>query len=473
MNRPAANRPRPPARPRRLAGVWAGKLTRRVARLLGSGGTALPGLVAERLAPDLVRELAVELQAVVLVTGTNGKTTTATMLARILEQAGCRVLHNRAGSNLMRGVLSALVEASRPDGRLPAGRVAVFEADEAAFDALAAAANPTVVLFTNLMRDQLDRYGEIDAIAGRWARALERLGPSTRVVLNIDDPLIGALERWAAGPLTRFGIADTGAGAAAEAELADALWDPSSGADFRYEHRFFAHLGHWYTSAGARRPSPQVSADRVAGGAGTMRFELQLGGSAARAGELPAAGLYSVYNALAASAAAAALGVGAEPITAALEEHRAAFGRQEALQVEGRRVRMLLGKNPAGMNQALRTLQGDGERHHLLVALNDGTADGTDVSWIWDTDWEAQAEHCASLTLAGARAAELALRLEYAGLPPPRAPLVRALDSALAQALETLPPDAELVILPTYTALIEIRRLLGRMPGVTGLWEAA
>ena len=473
MNSRPTDQRRPPAAPRRLAAVWAGKLTRRTTRLLGSGGTALPGLVAERVDPDLVSELAGELDAIALVTGTNGKTTTSTMLARILGQAGHSVLHNRAGSNLMRGVLSALVDAGGVDGHLPSGRVAVFETDEAAFDEVAAATKPSVVLFTNLMRDQLDRYGEIDAIAGRWGRALETLDPAAKVVLNVDDPLVSTLERHAAGPVSRFGIADTSVGTATEAEIADALWDPVSGDDFRYDHRFFAHLGHWYTSAGARRPTPEITADCVAECDERMHFDLRIGAAPPRRVELPAEGLYSVYNALAASAAATALGVASESIIAALGQHRAAFGRQEQLTVSGRRVRILLGKNPAGMNQALRTLQRAGERHHLLVALNDGIADGTDVSWIWDTDWEAQAPHCASLTIAGQRAAELALRLEYAGFPAPREPITHDLAAALDAALAALPTDCELVILPTYTALIEVRRLLGRMPGATGLWDAA
>ena len=176
-------------------------------------------------------------------------------------------------------------------------------------------------------------------------------------MLNADDPLVSTLERHAAGPLSRFGIADTSVGTATEAEIADALWDPASGDDFRYDHRFFAHLGHWYTSAGARRPTPEITADCVAECDERMHFDLRIAEAPPRRVELPAEGLYSVYNALAASAAATALGVAGEPIIAALGEHRAAFGRQEQLTVNGRRVRILLGKNPAGMNQALRTLQ--------------------------------------------------------------------------------------------------------------------
>lgn len=457
--------------PQRLAAVWAGKLTRRTARLLGSGGTALPGLVAERIAPDLVCELAPQLDAIMLVTGTNGKTTTAAMLARILSHAGRRVVHNRAGSNLMRGVLSSLVDASGPAGRLTAGCAAVFETDEAAFDSVAAATNPDIVVFTNLVRDQLDRYGEIDAIAGRWARALETLGAKTRIILNVDDPLISMLERYAVGPVIRFGIEDAGVVAADATEPADALWDPASGDDFEYEHRFFSHLGHWRTRGGRLRPAPQVSADTVRAEAGAMHFDLHLSQSAPLRVALPAEGLYNVYNALASAAAAAALGVEPAPIVAALGEHRATFGRQEVLTVAGCRVRILLGKNPAGMNQALRTLQRTGEQHHLLVLLNDKIADGADVSWIWDTDWESQAPHCASLVIGGSRAAELALRFKYAGFPALLLEPQGGIAAALHAALQALPAGAELVILPTYTALLEVRGLLGRMPGATGLWD--
>ena len=191
----------------------------------------------------------------------------------------------------------------------------MFETDEAAFDEVAAATRPSVVLFTNLMRDQLDRYGEIDAIAGRWGRALETLDPATNVVLNVDDPLVSTLERHAAGPVSRFGIADTTVGTATEAEIADALWDPASGDDFCYDHRFFAHLGHWYTGAGARRPTPDITADCVAECDERTHFDLRIGEAPPRRVELPAEGLYSVYNALAASAAATALGIAGEPIS--------------------------------------------------------------------------------------------------------------------------------------------------------------
>ena len=440
-------------------------------RALGSGGTALPGLVVERLQSNAVEQLAHGLAATALITGTNGKTTTAAMLARILRADGRTVVHNRSGSNLMRGVTAALIEAATPLGRLPSSCSAVLEADEAALPAIARATPPTTVVFTNLMRDQLDRYGEIESIALRWAETLDTFPPDTTIALNVDDPLISSLAAHWNGTCLRYGIEDPNVPHAPAGEIMDAVWDPQTQDDFRYTRRYFAQLGRWHTASGAERPPPEIAADHISQGNRSVTFTLRLRESSIEV-RLPAEGLYSVYNALAASAAATALGVSAETIRRGLESHEAAFGRQEEVNVEGRRVRVLLGKNPSGMNQALRTLQRPGERHHLLVLLNDGIADGTDVSWIWDVDWESQAEHCASLAVGGRRAADMALRLEYAGLPAPCTPIANDVGTALRAALDAVPESEQLVILPTYTAMLDVRQRLGQL-GASRLWDVA
>lgn len=431
----------------------------------------MPGLVVERVQTDAVNRLATGLASTALITGTNGKTTTAAMLAGILRADGRSVVHNRSGSNLMRGVTSALVDAATPLGKLPADCSAVLEADEAALPAIAEAAPPSVVAFTNLMRDQLDRYGEIDSIALRWSEALTTLPRGASIALNVDDPLIASLAAHWSGQCLRFGIEDRNVPPAPDGEIMDAIWDPQTQDEFRYSRRYFAQLGRWHTESGARRPRPDLSADDISPGNSSIDFTLRLPETSIRI-TLPAEGLYSVYNALAASAAATALGISANAIRQGLESYEAAFGRQEELLVEGRRVRVLLGKNPSGMNQALRTLQRPGERHHLLVLLNDGIADGTDVSWIWDVDWESQAAHCRSLTIGGSRAADMALRLEYAGLPRPRAPIANDMGVALSSALDMVPESESLVILPTYTAMLDVRQRLGRM-GASRLWDIA
>ena len=469
---------------RLTAAILAGKAARHGMRALGSGGTALPGLVVERLDSDAATRIASGLAATALITGTNGKTTTAAMLARILRADGRAVIHNRSGSNLLRGVTAALIAEASPLGKLPSDCTAVLETDEAALPAIARAAPPSVAVFTNLMRDQLDRYGEIESIALRWANALPDFPNDATIALNVDDPLIASLaSRWEGQCLT-FGIEDPNVPRAPEGEIVDAVWDPQTRDDFRYTRRYFAQLGRWYTDAGAQRPTPEVAAEQIAIGdqstqsmqsMQSMQFTLRTPDGSTPI-NLPAEGLYSVYNALAAAAAALALGVPAETVRQGLEQHEAAFGRQEELEVEGRRVRVLLGKNPSGMNQALRTLQQPGQQHHMLVLLNDGIADGTDVSWIWDVDWESQAAHCASLTVGGRRAADMALRLEYAGLPAPSEPVGNDIDNdiggALRRALDATPKSEQLVILPTYTAMLDVRQRLGRM-GASRLWDVA
>lgn len=457
--------------PRLSAAVMAGKAARFGMRALGSGGTALPGLIAERMQPNALGQLAAGLSSVALITGTNGKTTTAAMLARILRTDGRAVVHNRAGSNLMRGVTAAMIDAASPIGRLPNETNAVLEADEAALPAIAAAAPPSVAVFTNLMRDQLDRYGEIESIALRWADALSKFPPHTTIALNVDDPLIASLSRHWPGQSLSFGIEDPDIPPAPPGEIVDAVWDPQTDEDFRYSRRYFAQLGRWHTAGGTQRPRPDIAAEHIAASSEGTSFTLRTPQTSADIA-LPAEGLYSVYNALAAAASATALGVSLETIRAGLGSHQAAFGRQEEVLVQGRRVRVLLGKNPSGMNQALRTLQHPGERHHLLVLLNDGIADGTDVSWIWDVDWESQAEHCESLTVGGRRAADMALRLEYAGLPAPCQPIANDIGTALRTALDAVPDAGQLVVLPTYTAMLDVRQRLGHL-GASRLWDVA
>ncbi len=470
--------------PRTQAAVIAGKVARGAVRALGSGGTALPGLVAERIDPDVVRRLAGQLDDLVLVTGTNGKTTTARMLAAIVVAAGHPLVHNRAGSNLMRGMAAALIEAAAPSGRLPRHCLGVFEIDEATLPAAVAAAPPRVLIIGNLLRDQLDRYGEIDAVRERWVRTIAALPDTTTLVLNADDPSVATLAAGARGQTLMFGVEDETAamsGERAADHAADALWDPETGADYVYDRRFFAHLGHWRGPAGgATRPRPSVYALNIDpqsdAGRGAAFDLVHAGGTTERAPErvlLPLRGLYNVYNALAAAAAARALGIGAAAAGPALSAVRTPFGRQEELTINGHSVTILLGKNPAGLNEVLRTLARPRARHHLLVLLNDDVADGKDISWIWDTDWEDLAPYVESLVLGGARAADMALRLRYAGLPEPSQPLHHDVGHALRQAFAALPSDAPLIVLPTYTALLDVRARLGRMARGRGFWEVA
>jgi len=460
---------------RTAAAVGAAKLAATFSRRLGlGGGTALPGLMAEAVAPGLASRLVGELgHGCLLVTGTNGKTTTARLVRNIARTAGFWPVHNGAGSNMMRGITAALSEATNAQGRIPQSerRLGVFEVDEATLPEAAEALAPRVIAFTNLFRDQLDRYGEVDSVAALWREALAGLPSGVTIVLNADDPGVAGLADACRGPIVFYGVADTACAVGGLEHAADARWCPTCGQEYVYSAVFYGHVGHWACPAcGRSRPTAQVEAVRVeqpaAGPLGVMattpvgRLELSL----------PLIGVYNVYNALAAAATAVALGVEAAIIQGGVASFTAAFGRQERFEVRGRDVQTILAKNPAGLNQVLRALVAEPEPKNLLFLLNDDIADGRDVSWIWDVDFEMLAGHTGLLLASGRRAADMALRLKYAGLDPD--PVLECnVERALARALTLTRAGGTLYVVPTYTAMLQVRRVLARWGHRPQFWE--
>lgn len=457
-----------------LLGRAAGVATRRLGR---GGGTALPGLIASTLAPELVEALGRQLGlGAITVTGTNGKTTTAHLLAAAVRADGLDPLANGSGSNLERGLVSAYVDEATAAGavRDAARRLGVLEVDEAALPGLLPRLRPRAALFLNLFRDQLDRYGEVDSVAEGWRAALEADASGLTLVLNADDPSVAQLAAAGRGEVVTFGVEDrsvalSGAEHAADARFCDC------GALFAYDAVYMGHVGAWRCDAcGRRRPQPFVAARDIELTPDGVRFELALPGSAFGI-ELPLAGLYSVYNALAAAAGAHALGLSPEAIATALRETPPAFGRQERFRIEGREVRLLLAKNPAGMNEVLRTLMAAGgpvvdpaATLTLLVILNDGIQDGRDVSWIYDAELELLAGRQATVVASGVRADDMALRLALAGVEPrtvePR------IEVALDRALALTPEGGRLEVVPTYTGMLEVRAALAGRTGVAPYW---
>ena len=460
---------------RRLLALTAGRTAGAASRALGrGGGTAITGLLAETVAPNLATDLSAQLgMGSVLVTGTNGKTTTARMLARIAREGGLLPLPNRSGSNLMRGIVTSLIQEADLLGRIreSEGRLGVFEVDEAVLPRAVDALAPRVLAFTNLFRDQLDRYGEVDSVAARWRATLEAAPPTTTVVLNADDPSVAALAESAPGPVLFFGLDDPSPALAGVEHAADSRWCPACGAEYLYDFVYYGHIGHWRCPGCARaRPQPDVRAVRLAP-AGAESTSLNVTTPAGDLSlELRLAGVYNVYNALAAAASGVALGLPLSAAEVGVSGVTAAFGRQERFGVDGRDVHVLLAKNPAGLNQVLRAIvAGEGERH-LLLLLNDGIADGRDVSWIWDADFEMLSGRVGSLVLSGTRAEDLALRLKYAGLPEPAA-VTGDTRRALSLALAAVPEGERLYVVPTYTAMLEVRELLARRGGRARYWE--
>jgi UDP-N-acetylmuramyl tripeptide synthase len=430
--------------------------------------------VAQRIDPGLVERLAAQLgRGSVIVTGTNGKTTTSRMLAAIASEGGTRPLANPSGSNLMRGVATALLQETDAMGRVrdAADRLGVIEVDEATVPEAVRALKPRAIVFTNLFRDQLDRYGEVDTVAALWRATVATLPPETTLILNADDPAVASLSRNAPCRVVTYGIEDTRVAGEELEHASDYRFCLVCGEELTYTAVFIGHAGHWRCAAcGNTRPEPDVRATCVELAADAAKVTIAAGGNELHAA-IALAGLYNAENALAAAAAGIALGFERSAIERALSSFRAAFGRQERFEIDGRSVLVLLGKNPTGMNQVLRTIASQNEGPlHLLLFLNDGTQDGRDISWIWDTDYELLAGRAADLVVAGTRAPELALRLKYAGILEGQQVIHNAA-RALAAAIARTPAGEMLYIVPTYTAMIEVRELLAKQGQRARFWE--
>jgi UDP-N-acetylmuramyl tripeptide synthase len=426
----------------------------------------------QRIDRSLVPTLCARLErGTLLVTGTNGKTTTARMLAHMLRAGGWRPIHNRAGANLVEGIASTLVYASDLQGR-PKGDSGLFEVDEAHLPQAIALCQPRLVLLHNLFRDQLDRYGEVDYVAARWGEALRTLPPTATVLLNADDPAVAALGESLQARVVYYGLDLPEMGSTSPDHTADARYCRRCGAPYTYAPAYFGHIGRYSCpKCGHARPIPEVHLTAL-DTAGTERPRARLSTpEGERDLTLPLPGLYNAYNALAAIAAVWALGLELSGALGALSAFRAAFGRLEWVQAEGREILVALIKNPVGAGQVVHMLAEGEEPHGYLIAINDRIADGTDVSWLWDADWEALAGRVAFAVVTGTRAADMGVRLKYAGVDEARITIEPDLERALDTALAHTPQGGTFYLLPTYTAMLEMRALMARRGYVVPFWE--
>ena len=438
-----------------------------VSRLAGAGGgTTLPGKLLWKLDPGAVDRLAARLPSgSALISATNGKTTTAAMTAEILAPS-VRLAHNRAGANLVSGVASALVEGRDAE-------LGLFEVDEAALPEVARRVSPRAVSLGNLFRDQLDRYGELELLAGRWREMARELPVGATLVANGDDPQLGALADERAGSVV-FGLDDPRQGSPELQHAADSKWCIRCGTPYEYAAAYIGHLGDYRCPAcGHARPPLEIAAREIElHGLESVSF-LLVAPEGERRVELRLPGVYNVYNALAAASLSRALGASLDEVVDGLEGSSAAFGRFERIEIDGRSLLTLLIKNPAGANEVVRTLVAGGTPRLLLIALNDEIADGRDVSWIWDVDFEPLLGGVETLIATGERAAELALRFKYAGLDESAIEVVPSLEVALDRGLEQTPAGGELAALPTYTAMLALREIVSRRGFARPYWEQA
>jgi lipid II isoglutaminyl synthase (glutamine-hydrolysing) len=450
-----------------VAGVAAARLAGRLSRLVGAGGgTTFPGKLLATIDASAVDRMAARLPlGSAVLSATNGKTTTAAMTAEILGPR-VRLAHNRSGANLLSGVASTLL--AETDAEL-----GLFEVDEGAFPEVARRVQPRVVCLGNLFRDQLDRYGELELIAERWRGAVRELPSGTVIAVNGDDPQVGDLAVERPGSLV-FGVDDPRHGSPTLPHAADSKWCLRCGRPYAYATAYVGHLGDYRCpNCGHARPPLDVTAREIRlDGLDGVDFEL-VAPAGNRRIRLGVPGLYNVYNALAAASLATALGATLDEVEAGLGRFSAAFGRFERIQIDGKQLLVLLIKNPAGANEAVRTLVAGGPPRVGVIALNDAIADGRDVSWIWDVDFEPLFEQLQRLVAAGDRAAELALRAKYAGVPDGDIEVEPDLARALDRGLELTPEGGELVVLPTYTAMLALRSVVAERGFVRPYWERA
>jgi UDP-N-acetylmuramyl tripeptide synthase len=450
-----------------------GKAIRRSGR---GGGTALPGLVATRIAPDLLDQLARRLPAgAIVVAGTNGKTTTTRLLSDLLTGAGMEVAHNRTGSNLVRGIAGAFADQMPITGRGP--DIGVIEADENAFPEVVRRAQPRVIVLLNLFRDQLDRYGELETVASAWRPVLRDLDSDMILCVNADDPRLAWLAEETAAQVVRFGLTTAGTGLPEIPHAADAAYCPVCGGRLSYKAIYLSHLGDWSCEGcGSARPPLDLSVSSIVPD-GLDRQMLTLEGWPEQDSlelELAIPGVYNAYNALAIAAVAKALGIASKTLATAVRQFRPAFGRLERVHIEGRQYILTLAKNPTGFNEVLRMLNATGFDGAVVIGINDLDADGRDVSWLWDVDFEQIAERQQEVIAVGIRGADLALRMSYAGTPDAMLDATAAakpFDEVVDHLLRVSEPGDEIFVLLTYTAMLQLRQVLAERGVVEPFWE--
>jgi UDP-N-acetylmuramyl tripeptide synthase len=428
------------------------------------GGTTIPGKLLAELDRGAIDRLAARLASgAAVVSATNGKTTTTAMAAEILRPRH-ELAHNAAGANLVSGVASALLSAGDAD-------LGLFEVDEAALPELVRRLRPRAVCLGNLFRDQLDRYGELELVAERWRGAVAELPEDARLTYNADDPQLAAVSEAHPGSVA-FGVDDPRLARPSLQHAADSKYCVRCGTPYAYAAAYVGHLGDYRCPRGdhARPPLDVAARDVAIHGLERASFRLDTPEGSQRV-ELALPGLYNVYNAVAAAALARSLGADLDEIVSGLGRFSAAFGRFERVAIGDKRLLLLLIKNPAGANEAIRTLVDGDAPSVLVVALNDAIADGRDVSWIWDVDFEPLLPGLRTLVASGDRAAELALRFRYGGLDHDAIELEPELGGALDRGLELTPDGGELVLLPTYTAMLGLQRILAARGLAKPYWE--
>lgn len=451
-----------------MLALWVCKASGAVLRRMGRGGTNLPGKLALKMDRDILGALAQGVR-VTVVTGTNGKTTTSRMIEQAFEDAGLKYFSNKSGANLLTGIIAEFARHTSMGGKRLYTH-ALIECDEAAFRTASKYLPVECLVVNNIFRDQLDRFGEITHTLNSIRIGVKNV-PGATLCLNADCSLTASLADDCPNQIVWFGV-NVPIYENAAHELSDAPYCIHCKTEYEYDYITYGHLGGFHCPhCGYSRHTPDVAVTKVfRAGADASEIELSVFGNAHEVRvNLP--GGYNIYNAAGAAAAAHVVGITDETAVEALAKFECGFGRAEQFMLGSAPSRMMLVKNPAGFNQVINLIaHGDGA-YQLAFLLNDRFADGTDISWIWDVDFEtlaAQKERFAPIYVSGVRADDMALRLKYAGFDAESLHLLRENDALLDEIGKAETPA---FLMPTYTAMFDLREAIGKRTAVKAFYE--
>lgn len=452
------------------ASIILTRITTILLRILGSGGTSLPGKAAMLFDKNILNKLSKNIK-VIIITGTNGKTTTSRIVSEILQVSNKTFFENKSGANLISGITATFASNCKLNGK-PRFNYAVIECDEAAFKTVCPMIQPESVVITNLFRDQLDRFGEITHTRNNIVKGLSTC-PDSTVILNADDSLSYSIHDDINNKVILFGLNSAPYGDDGNF-LSDAPYCIKCKSPYSYEYRTYGHLGKFIcNNCGYSRVNPQISANKIELLSNSSNITITIDQKTNNA-KIALPGAYNIYNALSAAAAAKSIGINLKNIVSGLGSFKSGFGRMEKLVLDNVDLNVILVKNPAGLNQVINFLSSDKTLKKLVLVLNDNFADGTDISWIWDVNFEKISEFANTfeeIIVSGTRAEELKLRLKYAGFSEAAIALEKNYNNLIDTVISQNDKNTPVYVLPTYTAMFDFRKALSKKYKIRKFWK--
>jgi UDP-N-acetylmuramyl tripeptide synthase len=450
-----------------------GKIIFFILRLFNRGGSAAPGLISLKIDPDFLSKMAAQLKFSIVVSGTNGKTTTSRMISAIISASGEKVIHNRTGSNLPRGIVSQYINNLSLKS-LSSDYIGIWEVDEGLLPQVARDLKPEYIVLTNLFRDQLDRYGELDTIANKWKMTFKKLSAQSNIILNSDDPRIAALGKKLTAKTIYYGLRTKKYGEKELPHATDTNYCPFCNNKLTYQLSYVSHLGEYQCkNCGRIQPEPKVKCTKLE--KINNQWKLTINTPEEIKLTVSSPGLYNIYNILAAVSTAFKAGFEIETIKNGLKNFIMPFGRFESIKVDNKTIKIVLTKNPTALNQALKTsLQlYKEEKIAIYFLLNDLIADGKDTSWIWDANFKylKQFNNLEKIMCSGIRAEDLALRIKYTefNYSNKRLSLIKPIEKAVKSVKKL---EAETILIyPTYTAMLELRKFFEDKKYIHKRWQ--